>query len=95
MSGCDTPPHLFGCEVLIKSESDARQQPPQPPPLTTPRLCLLPKFHLRVEQKGIEVQRERGMTRERQVEREGVGGGRHPDRQEEQAGRLRAKRQGT
>lgn len=30
MSGCDTLLHLFGCEVLIKSESDARR--PMPPP---------------------------------------------------------------
>lgn len=28
MSGCDTRLHLFGCEVLIKSESNARRLTP-------------------------------------------------------------------
>lgn len=41
MSGCDTLLHLFGCEALIKSESDARRP-------TATVLSILPKVHLQV-----------------------------------------------
>lgn len=41
MSGCDTLLHLFGCEALIKSESDARLP-------TATVLSIPPKVHLQV-----------------------------------------------